>query len=269
MRAESEGEARQVGRWVKDWPGVRHEILTWEGEKPGSRIMEEARTARYGLMENYCVRHGIGALFLAHHMDDQAETFLIRLAGGSGLDGLSCMSETQKRGQITLFRPLLQISKDDLVLYCRDHRIPCIEDPSNENSAYLRPRMRKSRGVLEQEGLTSARLCVTAGRLQRARAALEEIAAQTAKDVLIAHENSIIKLDLVALRGCPEEIQVRVVAGFMRELSGDAGYGPRTEKIEALAGDLFADGAFRKRTLGGCIVSRRDRAGEIVIEREK
>jgi tRNA(Ile)-lysidine synthase len=96
LRRESADEARTIGAWVKDWPNVMHEVLVWEGEKPGSRILEEARSKRYALMAAAMKAQGAGYLFIAHHRDDQAETFLIRLAKGSGLDGLVACAPCKK-----------------------------------------------------------------------------------------------------------------------------------------------------------------------------
>ena len=71
--------------------GVSHEVLRWSGEKPAHRVQEEARRARYELMESWCAEHGIENLFVAHTEDDQAETFLFRMSRGSGPAGLAAM----------------------------------------------------------------------------------------------------------------------------------------------------------------------------------
>ena len=90
LRPESAKEAKTVARWAKK-AGLKSEILTVRGKKPKSDIEAWARQARYSLMADRLTRHRLKALYLAHHQDDQAETFLIRLARGSGLDGLSAM----------------------------------------------------------------------------------------------------------------------------------------------------------------------------------
>ena len=83
LRPESADEAGQVGRWCA-LLGVSHEVLRWSGEKPAHRVQEEARRARYDLMESWCAEHDIENLFVAHTEDDQAETFLFRMSRGSG-----------------------------------------------------------------------------------------------------------------------------------------------------------------------------------------
>jgi tRNA(Ile)-lysidine synthase len=171
LRAESAEEARKVSGWIKDWPNVLHHVLVWEGEKPESRILEEARGKRYALIAEAMKQYGAKYLFVAHHRDDQAETFLIRLAKGSGLDGLAAMRPVQNmESGITLLRPLLDVSKDDLILLCKENKIPYVDDPTNKNEDYLRPRLRAAHGVLAEEGLSAKRLGLTAKRLARASA---------------------------------------------------------------------------------------------------
>src|SRR5690606_28898682 len=97
LRDASVDEALQVERWMNA-AGIPHTTLRWEDgrayrARPGS-AQEAARDARYELMLNWCAENGASHLFLAHHADDQAETFLMRLARGSGVDGLAAMAPT-------------------------------------------------------------------------------------------------------------------------------------------------------------------------------
>ena len=94
LRPEAADEAEEVAQIAKTLPCVTPVILRWDMPETDSRIMEAARAARYDLMANYCVEQDIKYLYIAHHLDEQAETFLFRLAKGSGLDGLCGMQET-------------------------------------------------------------------------------------------------------------------------------------------------------------------------------
>jgi tRNA(Ile)-lysidine synthase len=268
LRRESAKEAQQVGKILKSW-SLRHEILRWKGKKPKTRLMEEARAARYALIADYCQANKIKHLFLAHHQDDQAETFLFRLAKGSGLDGLAAMKKTQVlSASLTALRPLLEIPKEQLVATCKKHKIAYIKDPSNETERFARPRLRKSWKILEEEGLSSKRLAVTAARLERARAGLDEIAGKAFIKNAITKETARIAFKKKLLTE-PEEIAFRVLLQAIRYLRTEESYLPRMERIEQLFGDLRSSQPFRKRTLGGLVFERNDKKGVLIISLEK
>lgn len=254
LRAESADEAVRVGDWVKRWPQVTHRILNWDGDKPGSRILEEARGARYGLMAEAMLEAGAKYLFIAHHRDDQAETFLIRLAKGSGLDGLAAMRPVQPlESGITLLRPLLDIGKDELMRICKESNIPHVDDPTNKNEKYLRPRLRAAQDILEEEGLSSKRLGATARRLARASSALEDFAHDLFSLALIEKRDDGFLFDYKALHAAHEELVLRVLLHAMDQIQPEGEYGPRLEKVENLMGRILKDRAFKGATLGGCI----------------
>lgn len=268
LRKEAAEEAKLVKKILKEFPKSKHIILRWEGEKPDSRVQELARQKRYQLMMDYGAAHNIDTLLVAHHQDDQAETFLIRLAKGSGLDGLSCMIPRQKlAGDMTLMRPLLDYGHQSLADYCKEKEIEWVEDPSNRNEYYLRPRLRKSREVLESEGLTSKRLATTAARLARAREALEQIT-DACYGAYVDVEEESLRCDYGAWKKQSEEIRVRLMIKMIVALRIDAEYAPRMERVEALCRDLYAKDQFRGRTLAGLKFSLSKDVKDIVIEYE-
>jgi tRNA(Ile)-lysidine synthase len=269
LRAESGDEARRVGEWVKDWPQISHRILAWEGEKPESRILEEARGVRYALMADKMKEARAKYLFIAHHRDDQAETFLIRLAKGSGLDGLGGIRPEQKmESGITILRPLLDVSKTDIILLCQENKIPYIDDPTNKNQKYLRPRLRAAQGILEEEGLSAKRLGVTAKRLARASSALEDMAHDLFTAALIKKREDGFSFDYKVLHAAHEELVLRVLLQAMEEIHPEGDYGPRLEKVENLLGRILKDPAFHGATLGGCIFAK-DAKGETLWVRKE
>lgn len=268
LRAESADEAAQVGAWVKDWPGVIHHILRWEGAKPDSRILEEARAARYNLIADAMEREGLSHLCVAHHRDDQAETVLIRLAKGSGLDGLAGMRPVQSRGTVTLLRPLLDASKDDLIALCNAENIPYVTDPTNGNGRYLRPRLRAARDILEEEGLSAKRLSVTARRMARARDALDHMAAELFVRSAMKQDRKSFLLNFSLLKAAPEELVLRVILHVMDDLRPATAYGPRMESAEGLMDRILKDHAFRGATLGGCVFALNRKNETLSIERE-
>ncbi len=274
LRAEAAREARELETRLAGL-GIDCKILTWEGEKPDRKIQEAARGARYELMEEYCRKEGITYLFLAHHEDDQAETFLFRLAKGSGLDGLGGMTKVhQYSNDLKLIRPLLDVSKEALVEYCRTHDLPFFEDPSNQNNKFARVRLRRARDILEEEGLSAKRLAVTAKRLTRARLALDMLAANLYQKATLKKDTHSIVLDFEIWCEQPEEISLRALQKAMADLAAVAKseneYGPRMERVEDLFEDLLLPAPFRKRTLGGIVFERAEQDGgeKIILSAE-
>jgi tRNA(Ile)-lysidine synthase len=269
LRRESAEEAHAVGAWVKGWPNVTHEVLVWEGEKPASRVLEEARSKRYALMAAAMKAEGASCLFIAHHRDDLAETFLIRLAKGSGLDGLAGMRAVQKmEGGITLLRPLLDVPKEELILLCKQNAVPYVDDPTNKNERYLRPRLRAAQSVLEEEGLSAKRLGLTAKRLGRASSALAQLADDLFAAALKEGRGSGFVFDYGVLRAAHEELVLRVLLRAMDELRPGGDYGPRLEKAEKLTGRILRDPAFKGATLGGCIFAKEAKNATLWVGKE-
>ena len=270
LRAESAEEVCHVAGQLKLLSNVKHHILTWSHDKkPDARIQERARAARYDLMRDYMSGRGIKRLFLGHHMDDQAETFLFRLAKGSGLDGLSCMSPVQEMGDdLVLCRPMLGLSKVDMISFCEERGIDCIHDPSNDCDDFVRVRLRKSRKILAEEGLTSKRLNVASMRFSRARKALD-IMSNNAFDVCIYKiKSERIVFNKLNLLSYPEEIVLRVILKAIKTLQNESGYGTRLERVENLCIDLMKPDGFRKRTLGGIIFECDDKRDQLILSLE-
>jgi tRNA(Ile)-lysidine synthase len=103
----------------------------------GGSLEEKGRIIRRKFLEQCADTHH-ASIVLGHHRDDQHETFFIRLFRGAGLSGLSAMRSVQGR----YLRPLLNISKSEIVSYLKEHQIPYLIDETNSNTLYLRNRIR-------------------------------------------------------------------------------------------------------------------------------
>ena len=101
-----------------------------------------AREARYEIFRNRYAEYGAEAIALAHHADDQAETFMMRLLRGAGQDGLACMKEDETVGKIRILRPMLSLRREEIRAALRADGIQWREDGSNRNTAFLRNRIR-------------------------------------------------------------------------------------------------------------------------------
>ena len=252
LRAGSDAEAQTVAGWLGA-RGIRSHILTNTAGTAPRSLQAAARSTRYALLLDWCRRNHVLHLLLAHHREDQAETLLLRLGRGSGVDGLSGMAPMSERPGVRLLRPLLNVPHGRLEATLRACGQNWVEDPSNRDPAFGRVRVRNLLPSLAAEGLTAERLAATAGRLSRARAALETSTADLlARSVMLDAAGYAI-LDSAILRTAPEEIGLRALARLLRTIAG-GDYPPRHERLERLYAALMAGPLRRGRTLAGCRV---------------
>jgi len=159
-------------------------------DKGEGNIEARARTGRYEALVELCIEHGIKDLLLAHHQNDQAETILLQLLRGAGAAGLSGMPHDRilhtQNQEITLWRPLLNQSRQDLEVYAKKNKLKWVEDPSNQNTRYRRNAIRKNIiPKLEkiQPGAI-ANLARSADLLAQSQALLDRLAKHDGKNIL-------------------------------------------------------------------------------------
>ena len=264
LRPEAGAEAEYVALLMKKI-GVEHHILHWEGQKPEKGIEEAAREARYGLLREWCLKHGVPVLLVAHNKRDQAETFLMRLQRGSGADGLAAMQERTERNGIELWRPLLNVLPEDLRAYLREQGVQWVEDPSNRDDDYLRVRIRKLLPVLEDSvGITVERLAATADRMARVRDYLESETEKFIKSDVVFWEKCGCAFSPAGWQKLHQELRLRVLAFLLKKI-GENVYPPRMEESERLEAALLSED-FKNRTLGGCEIIKFGRRIWIVRE---
>ncbi|MGK2896316.1 MAG: tRNA lysidine(34) synthetase TilS [Candidatus Saccharimonadales bacterium] len=133
IRPESAADARFVGGLAAQY-GVLFEMVR---EELGTTVSENvARTRRYAFLRDVAVKHG-AQLITAHHSDDIVESIAINLTRGTGWRGLAVM------GDLSIYRPLLNYTKQQLYDYALVHQLEWIEDETNSSTRYLRNRLRR------------------------------------------------------------------------------------------------------------------------------
>ena len=254
LRPGAAAEAARVGN-ILGGQGLAHHILRWHGAKPTANVQAAARRARYALLSDWCARRGVLHLALGHQLEDQAETFLLRLGRGSGLDGLAAMPAVTATGDVRLLRPLLGVPRARLEATLRRRGLIWIEDPSNRDPAHARVRLRMLQPKLTDEGLTPRRLAATADRLGRARAALERTTAAVLARAAAVHPAGFVRLDPGPLAAAAPEVGLRALSRIAMLVGGQE-YAPRLERLERLYGRIVAGVAMGVPmtgvTLGGC-----------------
>lgn len=249
LRANSTAEAVLVGRWLTNH-GIEHHILPWLGDKPASDIQAQARGARYRLIEDWCLEAGILHVVLAHHLEDQAETFMLRLGRGSGVEGLAGMAAIRHGPHLRWLRPCLGLSKGRLQATLRQWDQDWVEDPSNDDPRHARVRWRRLMPVLTAEGLNADRLGQTAQVLALARDSLEASLAQALVRHVRVFPAAYAAVDAGIWQVWDDDLALRLLARLLRSLGGEP-VSPRLERTKSLLARLrHGQGG----TLSGCRV---------------
>ena len=233
--------------------GLTHHVLPWRWDGEGN-LSEAARDGRYAAMAAHAK-----VLLVAHTEDDVAETFLMRLARGSGVEGLSAMAWRVEREGMTLLRPLLSTTREELRHFLRVLHIEHAEDPTNEDPSYDRVKMRQALPALAELGLTPSRLADTAHRLGRAREVLGQ-AALAAHEVALADDPAPMLFDVTYDRDIfaqhPRDTQLRLLATALQYVSRNP-HRPRLAPLEEALDRALGGGATTLH--GGYIYPHREK----------
>jgi tRNA(Ile)-lysidine synthase len=270
LRPESAEEAAMVATECAAL-GHPHATLRWQWDGTGN-LQDAARRARLRLIDRW--RRGIEHVLMAHTQDDVAETFLMRLARGSGVEGLSAIAahryvrphnggygalpeaEMTQRGApppeptrrvagvpafspgFHVIRPLLEETRADLRHYLRTLRVPFVEDPSNEDPKFDRVR---ARAALAEIGIDTSVMAATAQRMARAREALGARAKAVAERVVEQGPHGTLRIDRDGFAKVERDTQLRLMAAALQWVGG-VEYRPRAAPLEGLLDRALAGG---------------------------
>jgi tRNA(Ile)-lysidine synthetase-like protein len=156
LREGSAQDALSVERICQQWDlsfeRIEVDVQAWD-EKLDQGTESAARHARYAALARVALDNDADTIVTGHTLDDQVETVLLRLLSGSGLEGLSGMSEISRRPiplnpgrpalrRLAIFRPLLSVSRSQIEAYASEVGISPIEDETNNSNAYRRNAIR-------------------------------------------------------------------------------------------------------------------------------
>ena len=249
LRPGADAEARLVAAWCAD-RGIPHETLRVD-LADGPDLPARARTARYDALRAWAGRVRCGTVLLGHTADDVAETLLMRLERGVGVDGLARMPEWWRDGAGREWaRPLLAFTRAELRGHLEARGIPWAEDPSNDDPRFERARVRRR---IAEAGLSVPALARSAEALAEAAQSLDARVHALAADVAGEAGDLLLPQPLVStLRFEEPEALRRLLAGALRWIGGAR---PRGAELARLARSLMASTEHRW-TLAGCLVTR-------------
>jgi tRNA(Ile)-lysidine synthase len=172
LRAGSAQEAALAAS-VCNSQSVPHTVLPVD-VATGASVQAMAREARYRALAAWMAENGIRTLLTAHHLDDQAETLMMRLLRGSGIGGLACIRARRPlvaSGELRILRPLLGWRRAELAEIAAASGFRAVADPSNADEAFDRVRVRRM--LAETPTLDPVALARSAAALADAEDALE------------------------------------------------------------------------------------------------
>ena len=214
-------------------------------------IQSEARKIRYDLLIKFCKKKKTKVLMTAHHLDDQVETFFIRLSRGSGLTGLSAMQKlTKLNREILLLRPLLNVQKKNLTKISKMAFGGFIQDPSNKNVKFLRTRVRSLKRPLNKIGITYEQIIKSINNLSSSKETLDHYYTKISNE-LILKKNNQITINLTTFKTLKSDIKYRLINDSIKRLKNNY-YNPRSKKTQNLIKSIESKN-FKKSTLAGCI----------------
>lgn len=260
LRPEAGREAEFVAA-IAAGLGLKHRVLRWQGWDGHGNLAAAARRARYALLADWARAEGLGLVALGHTADDQAETFLMRLARGSGVDGLSGMAARRRHLEVEWVRPLLTVRRADLQAELTRRGIGWVEDPSNADPAYERVRTRAALGALAPLGIGVEQLAATADRLRLARTALAGAAVALMRAAVRLEAGDVL-IGRAPFEAAAEETRARLLSAALMWVAS-ADYRPR---FAALAAAQAAALAGRRASLHGCLILPSKRQIRVVRE---
>lgn len=258
LRAEAADEASSAAA-VLNGLNIENHIIKVTVSDEGN-LQENARMARYGAMTDWCKENGFDALATAHHADDNAENFLLRLARGSGVDGLAGIAAEGDFDGLKIIRPLLKHTKKELQEILANAKIEWVEDASNATDKYSRNKIRHALEALEEKDLLTHRINEAAENMARVKSFLD---AETAAAEIACMDYERNEIDVEKYAKLHEEIAFRLLVKITSKLSAQKKR-VRFEKLKNLHKAILAG---KKKTLAGLVFTKKH--NKTLIELEK
>lgn len=216
---------------------------------PGESPEDAARRARYRALAEQAAAHGVNAVLLAQHADDQVETLLLALSRGAGLPGLAAMPASFERHGMRFERPLLKLSSTQIRGWLAASGTTFVDDPSNADTGFTRNRIRHQLLPALEQAFPQFR--ETFARSARHAAQAQELLSGLAQDDLAGMGG---EPEIQALRLLPRARQANVLRHWLRQMHDAA---PSAAQLEELLDQVAACAtrghAIRIKVAGGFV----------------
>ena len=253
LRRESATEARLTAAFAASL-GVAHRTIAWTGDKPATGLAAAARDARYRLLAEVAAAEGADVIVTGHTADDQAETVAMRTARGTGRGLAGMAPATLYGGRIWIARPLLSTTRATLRDHLRKHGFGWVDDPTNADDSFERPRIRARLADHDDPG--PAELLEIARIAGAERGDLGERAARLITQHAHAAAPGLFRIAPAFLEEPDHDASIYALR-LLLSVIGGAAHLPDDERVRKLAGELAMPG-FRATLSRTMIATRRD-----------
>ncbi|MFC5992484.1 tRNA lysidine(34) synthetase TilS [Limoniibacter endophyticus] len=258
LRPEAADEAERVAQICAEHR-IPHKTLRWEEAAKGSALSQRAREARYALLARAAEQAGTDLVLTGHTQDDQIETHLMRKARSATGYGLSGMAAaTLYRRRLWIVRPLLTHSRQALRDYLCSMNQAWLDDPSNDDEAYERVRVR--RAVAKMDAAARADICSAIAKAQAFRARLVDDTVSLIRTNASPVEPSGFRLVMTSEEACIHALRVLLA------IAGGGSFLPDEGRVRILT-HRAVNGERVTETLSRCVVQAKD--GCVTMKRER
>jgi tRNA(Ile)-lysidine synthase len=267
LRSESGQEATETASQLQ-LLGIRATVIASDAKTQSGSFQLKARKARFEGLVDYCNRNVIQQLLLGHNLDDQVETFLLRLESGSQLLGLAAMPAIAGQlPNLSIWRPLLPFHKSETADFLREQKITWIEDPSNQKTVNGRIWFRKNKAALVREGIAQASIISVVNELGRWRSKQQSVVNEFVEKQVTQSCFGWASLEARSIKGIPSFQRTTLFTQLISWIrnSYQPLSGSNLEQLAKWLSDLNTKS--KHLTLGGCLLSYRH--GRIFVCREE
>ena len=251
LRKNSGKECKETQNILKKRKIFSH-CFKWKLSKiPKKGVQEKAREFRYNIFEDWCFKKNIVHLLVAHHFEDQKETFLMRLNDNSNIYGLACMPKILFKKKIRILRPLLDLKKKEIIKYLKEKKVNWIEDPTNVSSKYSRNILRKILPKLEKKGLTDNKLKKILKRAQKERKKIENKLADWLNKYVDINSLGYALINFSSLKLLNKDDFIFIFSRILNMISGSF-YVPKSKYVYNFYKKIKSNETINHSNLGGC-----------------
>lgn len=216
QRLDSEKEFKEIKKLAHDlqYPFEGYVMI----ETENTNFHDNARKQRYDFFQSVAQKHNANKIILAHHIDDQIETILMRLTRGSSFSGYAGISATRVENGKQILRPFINISKNDILSYAEKHNVVYYEDASNSEDHYTRNRFRHA--IIPQLRLENPNLdekiIQFKDYIDSAETVLERI-----KDDFLKSQTSFEKISIADFNNLDRIIKIKILTELVNQATNN------------------------------------------------